>query len=113
MNMDVSAASDGAALFDQAHKLPSLHKRWTARWKAAVIEAVREGRASLDEVCRLYSLSVDEFLAWERDLDPAWARSGTRSIAARKSSRRELTMSLVRTMNEDLAFRCLRAMESR
>jgi hypothetical protein len=23
----------------------------------------------IEEVCRLYDLSIDEFLAWERDLD--------------------------------------------
>ena len=25
--------------------------------------------ASVDEACTLYSISIDEFLAWERDLD--------------------------------------------
>ena len=50
-------------------KLPSVRKRWTVRRKAAVIEAVRRGRLSLDQVCRLYTLSLEEFLAWERDMD--------------------------------------------
>lgn len=45
------------------------NRRWTVRRKAAIVEAVRSGRASLDEVCRAYKLSIDEFLAWERDMD--------------------------------------------
>jgi hypothetical protein len=44
-------------------------RRWTVRRKAAVINAVRGGWVPIEEVCRLYSLSVDEFLAWERDID--------------------------------------------
>jgi len=34
-----------------------------------VIEAVRGGWVAIDDACRLYNLSVDELLAWERDLD--------------------------------------------
>jgi hypothetical protein len=49
--------------------LPLLSRRWTVRRKAAVIEAVRGGWVPIEEACRLYNLSVDEFLAWERDID--------------------------------------------
>jgi hypothetical protein len=49
--------------------LPALGQRWTARRKAAVIEAVRGGWIPIEELCELYRLSVDEFLAWERDVD--------------------------------------------
>jgi len=55
--------------FGRMPKLPSVRKRWTVRRKAAVIEAVRRGRLSLDQVCRIYTLSLEEFLAWERDMD--------------------------------------------
>ena len=48
---------------------PPSRLRWTIRRKAAVIEAVRQGRVPIEEVCQRYSLSVDEYLAWERDLD--------------------------------------------
>ena len=41
----------------------------TVRRKAVVVEAVRGGWIPIEEVCELYSISVDEFLAWERDLD--------------------------------------------
>jgi len=45
------------------------HELWTVRRKAAIVKAVRGGRVSLDEVCRIYKLSIEEFLAWERDMD--------------------------------------------
>jgi hypothetical protein len=50
-------------------ELPSPGERWTARRKAVVVEAVRGGWMPIEEACRLYNISVDEFLAWERDLD--------------------------------------------
>src|SRR5947207_7802164 len=46
--------------FERMPELPSVRKRWTVRRKAAVIEAVRRGRLSLDQVCRLYTLSLEE-----------------------------------------------------
>ena len=56
-------------IFAPMPELPSLGRRWTVRRKAAVIEAVRGGWVPIEEACRLYKLSVDEFLAWERDID--------------------------------------------
>ena len=50
-------------------QLPSPGQRWTVRRKAAVIEAVRGSWMPIEEACRIYNISVDEFLAWERDLD--------------------------------------------
>src|ERR1700758_964506 len=44
-------------------------KRWVARRKAVVVNAVRSGSISLEEVCRRYELSVEEFLAWQRAID--------------------------------------------
>src|SRR6266404_1533720 len=58
-----------ADAFGPVPELPSLGKRWTVRRKVAVIEAVRGGWVPIEEACRLYNLSVDEFLAWERDID--------------------------------------------
>ena len=37
--------------------------------KSALIEGVRGGWVAIDEACRRYNLSVDEFVAWERDLE--------------------------------------------
>src|SRR3954454_22995924 len=44
-------------------------KRWIARRKAVIVNAVRAGVINLEEVCRRYELSVEEFLAWQRAID--------------------------------------------
>ena len=44
-------------------------KRWVARRKAVVVDAVRSGAISLEEACRRYELSVEEFLAWQRAIE--------------------------------------------
>ena len=44
-------------------------KRWVVRRKAIVVAAVRNGSISLQEACRRYKLSVEEFLAWQRAID--------------------------------------------
>ena len=48
---------------------PSDTKRWVARHKAAVVNAVRSGAISIEEACRRYHLSEEEFLAWERTIE--------------------------------------------
>jgi hypothetical protein len=53
----------------QVPELPRAEQRWTVRRKAVVVEAVRGGWVPIDEACALYNISIDEFLAWERDLD--------------------------------------------
>jgi hypothetical protein len=62
-------SDDGMDALDSVPKLPSPRQRWTVRRKAAVIEAVRDGWMPIEEACRVYNISVDEFLAWERDMD--------------------------------------------
>ena len=53
-----------------AVELPSPNtKRWVIRRKAEVVAAVRGGLLSLDEACRRYTLTVEEFLAWQRAID--------------------------------------------
>ena len=44
-------------------------KRWVARRKAVVVNAVRSGAITLEEVCRRYELSVEEFLGWQRAIE--------------------------------------------
>ena len=44
-------------------------KRWVMRRKAEVVAGVRSGLISLDEACRRYTLSVEEFLSWQRLID--------------------------------------------
>jgi hypothetical protein len=40
--------------------------RWVARRKAAVVAAVRAGKITLEEACRYYQLSEEEFLRWQQ-----------------------------------------------
>lgn len=48
---------------------PPNTKRWVVRRKAVVVAAVRSGALSLQEACRRYHLSVEEFLAWQSAID--------------------------------------------
>ena len=61
-NFDVTQTTQVLPLPD----LPALNNRWTMRRKATLIFAVRSGRISIEEACRVYKLSVDELLAWAR-----------------------------------------------
>jgi transposase-like protein len=45
-------------------RLPVPGQRWVPSRKAAVIAALREGETTVEEVCRLYSLSREELLSW-------------------------------------------------
>jgi len=64
--LDLSDYSPAA----QTVELPSPNtKRWVVRRKAVVVAAVRNGTLSLQEACRRYNLSVEEFLAWQRSID--------------------------------------------
>ena len=55
---------------DDAPTLPSPEtKRWTPGRKAAVIEGVRKGLLMIEEACKGYNLTIDEYRAWERDYD--------------------------------------------
>ena len=56
-------------LQDLADLPPPDTKRWVSRRKAKVVAAVRSGLLSLNDACRRYNLSVDEFLAWQRMVD--------------------------------------------
>jgi Protein of unknown function (DUF1153) len=44
-------------------------KRWVARRKAVIVDAVRNGAISLEEACRRYELSIEEFLAWQHAIE--------------------------------------------
>ena len=48
---------------------PADTKRWVTRRKAVIVNAVRAGVISLEEVCRRYELSVEKFLAWQHAID--------------------------------------------
>lgn len=48
---------------------PTNTKRWVIRRKAEVVAAVRGGLLSLEDACKKYTLSVEEFLSWQRAID--------------------------------------------
>ena len=44
---------------------PANTKRWVVRRKAAVVAAVQAGKITLEEACRRYQLTEEEFRAWQ------------------------------------------------
>lgn len=63
---------EGAAAHGKSPPLPTLPppgtRRWIARRKAQVVEAVLSGMLKLDEALRRYELSIEEFSLWKRRL---------------------------------------------
>jgi hypothetical protein len=51
-------------------------RRWVIRRKAEVVAGVRAGLITLEEACARYTLSVEEFLSWQRSID----RHGMRGL---------------------------------
>ena len=50
--------------------LPPVHTtRWVVRRKAEVVAAVAGGHLSVDDACKRYSLSLEEFTSWQRAVD--------------------------------------------
>jgi hypothetical protein len=41
-------------------------KRWHVHRKAQVVYAVRSGLVSVDDACRRYKLSAEEFASWQQ-----------------------------------------------
>ena len=48
---------------------PEGTQRWVIRRKAEVVAAVRGGLLSLEEACKRYTLTVEEFLSWQQSID--------------------------------------------
>lgn len=44
---------------------PPSTKRWVPQRKAAVVAAVKNRAITIDEACRRYNLSVEEYLFWQ------------------------------------------------
>jgi len=42
---------------------------WTPARKAEVVAAVRSGRVPLDDVCRRYAMTIEEFMSWSSAVD--------------------------------------------
>lgn len=52
--------------------------RWVVRKKANLVAAVCGGLISLEDACRRYNLSIEEFASWQRAVD----RFGLRGLRA-------------------------------
>jgi hypothetical protein len=63
------AAKAGPADVGRLPPPPPRPKRWVPHRKAEVVAAVRNGYLTFDDACELYSLSVEEFLAWQHGVD--------------------------------------------
>jgi len=72
-------------------------KRWVIRRKAEVVAAVRAGIISIDEACQRYTLSVEEFLSWQRSID----RHGLRGLRTTRIQDYRASDQVVRGSNED------------
>lgn len=48
---------------------PPNTRRWVIRRKAEVVAAVRGGLITLEEACERYSLTTEEFIAWQRAIE--------------------------------------------
>ena len=67
---EFARSSNGVPMVMTMNDLPSPKtRRWVARRKASVVAAVRSGLISLNEACLRYTLSVEEYLSWERAIE--------------------------------------------
>ena len=75
-------------------------KRWVVRRKAAVVVAVRSGWVTLEEACRVYQLSKEELLSWDRafELHGLAGLRVTRSQQYRRSRPEESPLRLTETV---------------
>ncbi|MCW1381975.1 DUF1153 domain-containing protein [Novosphingobium sp. KCTC 2891] len=55
---------------------PGETRRWVVRRKAEVVAAVKGGLLTIEEACERYSLTLEEYVAWERAVD----RSGMQGL---------------------------------
>ena len=63
---------------------PANHTRWVVRRKAEVVAAVNGGILTIDEACDRYSLTIEEFVSWQRAVD----RSGMQGLRVTRIQQR-------------------------
>ena len=81
-------------------------KRWVVRRKAAVVAAVRSGGVTLEEACRVYQLSREEFLSWDRafELHGLAGLRVTRIQQYRRFRPEDAPLRLTETAGRDLTY---------
>lgn len=79
-------------------------KRWVVRRKAAVVAAVRSGGITVEEACRVYQLSEEEFRSWDRafELHGLAGLRVTRIQRYRRSRRDDAPLRFTKTRGRDL-----------
>jgi transposase-like protein len=79
-------------------------KRWVVRRKAAVVAAVRSGGITIEEACRVYQLSEEEFRSWDRafELHGLAGLRTTRIQRYRRSRLKDAPLRLNETAGRDL-----------
>lgn len=66
--LKIVVGPDGSPL--TVNDLPSDDtKRWVIKRKAQVVAAVKGGLLSLEEACKKYTLTIEEFLSWQSSIE--------------------------------------------
>jgi hypothetical protein len=69
-NLDRDDAEMASLVTPETEALPPVDtKRWVIRRKAQIVNAVRNGVVSVDEACRRYKLSIEEFVSWQKAIE--------------------------------------------
>lgn len=71
MSIKENLKRDGISLDDLP---PTNTRRWVIRRKAVVVDAVATGLITVEEACRRYSLSIEEFLSWQKAMETHGSR---------------------------------------
>jgi hypothetical protein len=81
-------------------------KRWVVRRKAAVVAAVRSGGITPEEACRVYQLSKEELLSWDRafELHGLAGLRVTRIQQYRRSGPEDAPLCLTETAGRDFPY---------
>jgi transposase-like protein len=88
---------------------PPNTRRWVARRKAAVVAAVSSGMITVEDACRRYQMSEEEFFAWRRAFEHS-GLLGLRATCVQRRSRSAPSRSadpaagrITRTRSEDIS----------
>lgn len=61
----VSVTLPDGSILTRGDLPPKNTSRWVIKRKAKVVLAVNSGLITIEEACRMYSLSAEEFASWE------------------------------------------------
>ena len=94
--------TDGAPL--DLRTLPkSQTVRWVMRRKLEVLTAVRFGLLNIDDACKCYGISMEEFLSWKSALD-RFGPAGLHTLRLRRENSVSNTVSRRREEKDNSAY---------